>query len=338
LSSLNQLSPLTTLHIVHLGNLKSTSFSTFFNVPFGTSATFSLQMTVGLLSGQEDLCGIQSSELGPVTIFMAYAPPDVESVESIGLVSGELSGQTTVVWALSGTTADQQSIVKFEVYTYRLIKTDFREVEVTAVSGNERNLEVTVLAGHTYRFHVKPFNNQFGGQHSPSSASMSVPCAAGYFENDDGGCSPCPVGEFSPESGTTTICQVCPENTVSTGGAVTCQPCLENRIANNARSACVPCQSCAAGEGVAMYCSGEQETLCETCASGFLALVARVNVANVKRASFALVARRLRGAVPQEVTVMSPWCLTASLCGVKSRNFAKQERIAHQVRLCRCHA
>ena len=269
MSSLNQLAPLTTLHIAHIGNLKSTRFSTFFNVPFGTSATFSLQMTVGLLSGREDLCGIQSSELDPVTIFMAYEPPDIESVVSKDLASGELTGLTTVEWTLSGTAEDQLSVVGFKVYTFRLIKTDFLQIEETTVSGNERSLGVTVLAGHTYHFRVKPYNNQFGGQQSPPSASVSVPCPAGHSTNDDGGCSPCPVGEFLPENQTATNCQVCPENTVSTGGAVMCQPCLNNTMANVASSACVPCQACVAGEGVAAYCKLGKETVCKMCTAGF---------------------------------------------------------------------
>jgi hypothetical protein len=265
---LTSISDIINIRIMTSGTLQSTSFNTFFSVPFGTRASFALEMTVRLLSGQEDLCGIQSSVLDPVTIFMPYKPPEVESV-SVRLVLGKLTGQTTVMWALSGTAEDQESVVKFEVYTYRQFNTEFLEIEVTTVSGNDRSLEVTVLAGHTYRFLVKPFNNQFGGERSPSSVSMTVPCAAGYSTNDDGGCSPCPVGEFSPENHTAAYCQACPENTVSTGGAVMCQPCLNNTMANIGRSACVPCQACAAGEGVAAYCNLGKETVCKICTAGF---------------------------------------------------------------------
>ena len=77
------------------GTLQSTRFSTLFSVPFGTKATFALEMTVQLLSGQEDLCEVQSSVLDPVTIFMPYKPPEVESV-NVRLVPGELTGQTII--------------------------------------------------------------------------------------------------------------------------------------------------------------------------------------------------------------------------------------------------
>jgi hypothetical protein len=70
----------------------------------------------------------------------------------------------------------------------------------------------------------------------------------------------------------------------------------------------------------------------------FPVLVAQVNVTNVKRANFALLARRLRGAAPQGISARSLYCLVASVCGALLRNFAKQEHIAHQVRLCRYHA
>jgi hypothetical protein len=131
-----------------------------------------------------------------------------------------------------------------------------------------QQVSVALVAGYSHQFRVQPENDQFYGEVSDPSQSLTVPCPGGDFIKPNGGCSSCGVGTYSLGNAIATACIACPRNEISSGGASICMECGPNKIANDAKSACIPCKSCAVGEGVVAACSDGVDTECARCKDG----------------------------------------------------------------------